>query len=126
MRTPLPYLSKVNVDYSNKIVDITSDWWHDATSLVFKYHARTRSFLALTNRKRLPLSDHYIMKRRNGLFSALLDRNQNRIEEKYQKREMATVGGVSEIEGSQNSVEIDSLARFAVDEYNKKEVRYYL
>lgn len=66
------------------------------------------------------------MKRRNGLFSALLDRNQNRIEEKYQKREMATVGGVSEIEGSQNSVEIDSLARFAVDEYNKKEVRYYL
>ena len=35
---------------------------------------------------------------------------------------MAKVGGISPVEGSQNSAEIDSLARFAVDQYNKKEV----
>jgi hypothetical protein len=35
---------------------------------------------------------------------------------------MATVGGVSEIKGNQNSLEIDGLARYAVDEHNKKEV----
>ncbi|WOL00625.1 cysteine proteinase inhibitor 12-like [Canna indica] len=34
---------------------------------------------------------------------------------------MATLGGVRESEGSQNSVEIEDLARFAVDEHNKKE-----
>ncbi|KAJ6392937.1 hypothetical protein OIU77_022420 [Salix suchowensis] len=34
---------------------------------------------------------------------------------------MATLGGVHESEASQNSVEIDSLARFAVEEHNKKE-----
>ncbi|KAJ6964103.1 cysteine proteinase inhibitor A-like [Populus alba x Populus x berolinensis] len=33
---------------------------------------------------------------------------------------MATVGGITEVEGSANSLEIDSLARFAVDDYNKK------
>lgn len=37
---------------------------------------------------------------------------------------MATVGGISDVnEGKQNSLEIDSLARFAVDEHNKKQVR---
>ncbi|GKV28842.1 hypothetical protein SLEP1_g37835 [Rubroshorea leprosula] len=34
---------------------------------------------------------------------------------------MATLGGIKEVEGSANSLEIDSLARFAVDEHNKKE-----
>nr|WFP52519.1 cystatin [Aristotelia chilensis] len=34
---------------------------------------------------------------------------------------MARVGGVSDVEGSANSLEIDSLARFAVDEHNKKQ-----
>jgi len=35
---------------------------------------------------------------------------------------MATLGGVHDSEASQNSVEIENLARFAVDEHNKKEV----
>ncbi|KAJ6428186.1 hypothetical protein OIU84_023577 [Salix udensis] len=34
---------------------------------------------------------------------------------------MATLGGVHDSKASQNSVEIDSLARFAVEEHNKKE-----
>ncbi|XP_034921218.1 cysteine proteinase inhibitor 12 [Populus alba] len=34
---------------------------------------------------------------------------------------MATLGGVKDSEASQNSVEIENLARFAVDEHNKKE-----
>ncbi|KAL7174331.1 hypothetical protein ACSBR2_033570 [Camellia fascicularis] len=34
---------------------------------------------------------------------------------------MAKVGGIAESAGSANSSEIDSLARFAVDEHNKKE-----
>ncbi|EEF39146.1 cysteine proteinase inhibitor [Ricinus communis] len=34
---------------------------------------------------------------------------------------MATAGGIQEVQGSANSVEIDSLARFAVDDYNKKQ-----
>ncbi|KAJ6428187.1 hypothetical protein OIU84_023578 [Salix udensis] len=34
---------------------------------------------------------------------------------------MATLGGVHDSEASQNNVEIDSLARFAVEEHNKKE-----
>ncbi|KAF9675272.1 hypothetical protein SADUNF_Sadunf09G0014700 [Salix dunnii] len=34
---------------------------------------------------------------------------------------MATTGGIKEVEGSANSLEIDSLARFAVDDYNKKQ-----
>ncbi|KAH8522716.1 hypothetical protein Peur_041215 [Populus x canadensis] len=34
---------------------------------------------------------------------------------------MATLGGVHDSEASQNSVEIENLARFAVDEHNKKE-----
>jgi hypothetical protein len=36
---------------------------------------------------------------------------------------MATLGGVHDSQSSQNSAEIDSLARFAVDEHNKKEVK---
>jgi hypothetical protein len=38
--------------------------------------------------------------------------------------EMATLGGVHESQGgaSQNSAEIEGLARFAVEEHNKKEV----
>ncbi|XP_038879548.1 cysteine proteinase inhibitor A-like [Benincasa hispida] len=34
---------------------------------------------------------------------------------------MATVGGIKEVPGNENSIEIDDLARFAVDEHNKKE-----
>ncbi|XP_047179481.1 cysteine proteinase inhibitor [Vigna umbellata] len=34
---------------------------------------------------------------------------------------MATLGGNRNVAGSQNSVEIDSLARFAVGEHNKKQ-----
>ncbi|KAJ9685264.1 hypothetical protein PVL29_017338 [Vitis rotundifolia] len=34
---------------------------------------------------------------------------------------MATLGGVRESQGTQNSTQIDSLARFAVEEHNKKE-----
>lgn len=35
---------------------------------------------------------------------------------------MATVGGIREVEGIANSAETEQLARFAVDEHNKKEV----
>ncbi|KAK9059073.1 hypothetical protein SSX86_021692 [Deinandra increscens subsp. villosa] len=34
---------------------------------------------------------------------------------------MATLGGISESKGVENSLEIDSLAQFAVDEHNKKQ-----
>ncbi|KAB1227428.1 Cysteine proteinase inhibitor [Morella rubra] len=34
---------------------------------------------------------------------------------------MAMPGGISEVKGNQNSLEIDGLARFAVEEHNKKE-----
>ncbi|KAL3752217.1 hypothetical protein ACJRO7_012949 [Eucalyptus globulus] len=34
---------------------------------------------------------------------------------------MARVGGIRQIAGNQNSVEIDGLARFAVNEQNKKQ-----
>ncbi|XP_027342423.1 cysteine proteinase inhibitor-like [Abrus precatorius] len=34
---------------------------------------------------------------------------------------MATLGGARDVAGSQNSVEIDSIARFAVDDHNKKQ-----
>ncbi|KAG4924005.1 hypothetical protein GYH30_049571 [Glycine max] len=34
---------------------------------------------------------------------------------------MAMIGGISQVEGSQNSATIDRLAHFAVDEHNKKE-----
>ncbi|CAK9328104.1 unnamed protein product [Citrullus colocynthis] len=34
---------------------------------------------------------------------------------------MATVGGIKEVPGHDNSLEIDGLARFAVDGHNKKE-----
>ncbi|KAI3414626.1 Cysteine proteinase inhibitor [Psidium guajava] len=34
---------------------------------------------------------------------------------------MATPGGIREVEGKENSLEIDGLARFAVEEHNKKE-----
>lgn len=37
---------------------------------------------------------------------------------------MATLGGIHGSH-SQNSIEIDNLARFAVDEHNKKEVLFY-
>jgi len=36
--------------------------------------------------------------------------------------EMALVGGVGDVPANQNSGEVESLARFAVDEHNKKEV----
>ena len=35
---------------------------------------------------------------------------------------MAALGGNRDVTGSQNSVEIDALARFAVEEHNKKQV----
>lgn len=35
---------------------------------------------------------------------------------------MATLGGLRESHGASNDAEIESLARFAVDEHNKKEV----
>ena len=35
---------------------------------------------------------------------------------------MAKVGGISESKGNENSLEIESLAKFAVDDYNKKQV----
>ena len=35
---------------------------------------------------------------------------------------MATPGGLRESQGIQNSAEIEGLARFAVDEHNKKQV----
>jgi hypothetical protein len=38
---------------------------------------------------------------------------------------MATTGGIKEVGGSANSLEIESLARFAVDDYNKKQVRFF-
>ncbi|KAK4789389.1 hypothetical protein SAY86_020708 [Trapa natans] len=34
---------------------------------------------------------------------------------------MATLGGISDVKGNENSLEIEALARFAVDEHNKKE-----
>ncbi|XP_054819442.1 cysteine proteinase inhibitor-like [Prosopis cineraria] len=34
---------------------------------------------------------------------------------------MAALGGISGVQGNQNSLEIDNLARFAVEEHNKKE-----
>lgn len=39
---------------------------------------------------------------------------------------MAKVGGIKEAEGSANSLEVDNLAKFAVDEHNKKEVFFPL
>jgi hypothetical protein len=39
----------------------------------------------------------------------------------YNHAHMATLGGLRDSQGSQNSLEIDSLARFAVDEHNKKQ-----
>ena len=39
---------------------------------------------------------------------------------------MALLGGIKESEGVANSLEIENLARFAVDEHNKKEVRFPL
>lgn len=43
------------------------------------------------------------------------------VEHEEQVIAMATLGGVRDVECNQNSVEIDELARFAVDEHNKKE-----
>ncbi|KAK7304883.1 hypothetical protein VNO77_42776 [Canavalia gladiata] len=42
---------------------------------------------------------------------------------KREKRELMAglLGGAGDVAGSQNSVEIDSLARFAVEEHNKKQ-----
>ncbi|KAI5673508.1 hypothetical protein M9H77_13872 [Catharanthus roseus] len=34
---------------------------------------------------------------------------------------MATLGGIRESEGSQNSLELDNLARFAVEDHNAKQ-----
>lgn len=55
------------------------------------------------------------------VFLSFLD-IKSRDSQKERQNEMATVGGIKEVEGSANSLEIDSLARFAVDDYNKKHV----
>lgn len=39
---------------------------------------------------------------------------------------MATLGGVKEVPANENSLEVIELARFAVEEHNKKEVRFSL
>ncbi|KAJ7949410.1 Cysteine proteinase inhibitor [Quillaja saponaria] len=39
----------------------------------------------------------------------------------YDHLQMTTLGGIHESQGAQNSVDIEALARFAVDEHNKKE-----
>lgn len=39
---------------------------------------------------------------------------------------MALLGGVQESRGAENSNEIESLARFAIEEHNKKEVFFFL
>lgn len=39
-----------------------------------------------------------------------------------QHRKMATLGGIQEFRGAQNSAEVEDLARFAVQEHNNKEV----
>ncbi|KAK4285300.1 hypothetical protein QN277_002017 [Acacia crassicarpa] len=39
----------------------------------------------------------------------------------FDRPEMATLGGIHDSPGAQNSADIDGLARFAVDEHNKKE-----
>ncbi|RDX68459.1 hypothetical protein CR513_52552, partial [Mucuna pruriens] len=50
---------------------------------------------------------------------------QENTEKIVKKREMATVvppsGGITDVPDASNNVEIQKLARFAVDEYNKKE-----
>jgi hypothetical protein len=38
---------------------------------------------------------------------------------------MATLGGVHESRGAENSVDTENLARFAVEEHNKKEVSQF-
>lgn len=38
---------------------------------------------------------------------------------------MATLGGVSEVAGTPNSLEIDSLARYAVEQHNAKHVSFF-
>ena len=53
------------------------------------------------------------------------ERNRKSIEIR-ERRIMATVGGVREVAGIENSVQIDNLARFAVEEHNKKEVSLFL
>ena len=40
--------------------------------------------------------------------------------------DMALLGGVRDVPANQNSGEVESLARFAVDEHNKKEVHLSL
>lgn len=39
---------------------------------------------------------------------------------------MAKLGGISDVEGNANSLQLENLARFAVDEHNKKEVFFFL
>jgi hypothetical protein len=39
---------------------------------------------------------------------------------------MTTLGGARDVPESQNSLEIDGLARFAVEEHNKKQVSFFL
>jgi hypothetical protein len=51
-------------------------------------------------------------------------RKRDKKKKESRKRKMAT-GGIKEVGGSANSLEIESLARFAVDDYNKKQVRFF-
>ncbi|KAK7316589.1 hypothetical protein RJT34_00167 [Clitoria ternatea] len=43
------------------------------------------------------------------------------VKERERKRVMATLGAPRDVPGSQNSLEIDALARFALEEHNKKQ-----
>ncbi|KAI4332913.1 hypothetical protein L6164_017783 [Bauhinia variegata] len=55
------------------------------------------------------------------IFALLLFRGSLGDCSQYDHPEMATPGGVHDSPGAQNSAEIESLARFAVEEHNKKE-----
>lgn len=43
----------------------------------------------------------------------------------HHRGEDTMLGGIRESQGSQNSAEIEELARFAVDEHNKKQVHFF-
>lgn len=41
------------------------------------------------------------------------------------QQEGTVVGGIRDIDANANDLQVESLARFAVDEHNKKEVSFY-
>lgn len=56
------------------------------------------------------------------IFFALRSSSGDCSEYHHHHSPMATIGGLHDSQGSQNSVETEALARFAVDEHNKKQV----